>query len=101
MPSQINLEPCVPRIGKLPFFPTIFMSANRAEAPVFDVRPVPIANHLPALKTSNFMVFPAFAAPVSTIICTDLAVKLTREASHERDFAGALAWVVGTAPRRL
>ena len=77
------------------------MFANRAEAPVFDVRPVPIAVHLPALKTSNFMVFPAFAAPVSTMICTDFAVELTRVASHERDFVGALARVFATAPWRL
>ena len=77
------------------------MFANRAEAPVFDVRPVPIAVHLPALKTSNFMVFPAFAAPVSTMICTDFAVELTRVASHERDFGGAVVWVVATAPWRL
>ena len=77
------------------------MFANRAEAPVFEVRPVPIAIHLPALNNSNFMVFPAFAAPVSTMICTDFAVELTRVASHERDFVSALGRVFVTALWRL
>ena len=65
------------------------------------MRPVPIFVHFPALKTSKVIVFPAFAIPVSTTICTALFVKLTRVASHERDCAGAVDWVVVVAATRL
>ena len=85
MPSQINRDPWVARIGRLPFLPTIFNFAVTADAPAADVRPVPIAIHCPFLKTSNFNVLPAFEIPVSTTICTDEELEFTRVASHVRE----------------
>ena len=65
------------------------------------MRLFPIFVHFPALKTSKVIFLPAFAAPVSTTIRAVLFLNLTRDASHERDCAGAVDSVLAVASTRL